>query len=73
MERCLICHRRLRDAESISRRIGPTCFKRLQKVTDQEKQKKRQQREVLKQKASIVKNQINVFEILDDPSQEESI
>jgi hypothetical protein len=63
-DRCLICGRKLRDAESVARRIGSTCFRRLQKLTNEEKAKKRHRREQLK-KSAVEKNQVTVFEILE--------
>lgn len=31
MQRCRYCHRRLKDAESIARGIGPVCYGRIRK------------------------------------------
>lgn len=59
MERCLICHRPLKDEISIKRKIGPKCYERLQLVTKQQKAKKKAR---LALKAKQVKGQINMFE-----------
>jgi len=62
MNRCLICHRKLKDQESINRKIGPTCFARIQKVTKEEKARKKARKEANKRNADILKNQISIFE-----------
>lgn len=69
MERCLICHRKLRDQESISRKIGPTCWSRLAKVTKQEKERKKARQEKLKFKALIAKGQVSVFDEIEKEQQ----
>lgn len=60
MERCLICHRKLRDSESIARKIGPTCWKRIEKVAKEEKAKRKAR---LKLKNNQIKGQISLFEM----------
>lgn len=40
MVKCLICNRPLHDEVSIKRQIGPTCFKRLEKVKQMYKPKR---------------------------------
>ena len=62
IERCLICHRKLNDPESIARKIGPTCFKRLMKVTKEQKEKRKAKEATIKLKNIKVKGQINMFE-----------
>jgi hypothetical protein len=54
MAKCLVCHRTLKDADSIARGIGPTCLKRINQV-----------RKMYKRKPKIkeVKGQINLFEM----------
>jgi len=62
MDRCLICHRKLRDEESITRKIGPTCFARLRKLTKEEKARKRAKAENKRRQQEVLRNQINMFE-----------
>jgi len=60
--KCLICHRNLKDKESITRKIGPTCWGRLVKLTKQDKAKKKVRADINRRKAEITKGQINMFE-----------
>lgn len=41
MDRCLICHRKLRDKDSIERGMGPTCWRRVMKVVKEDKKRKK--------------------------------
>ena len=66
MARCLICHRKLRDQESIDRKIGPTCFSRLRKLNLEEKTKKKARKAESKRKAEIIKNQISIEEYFEE-------
>jgi hypothetical protein len=59
IDRCLICHRKLKDADSIARGIGPKCWSMLQIVSKQQKAK-RKARVSLKNKE--IKGQITMFE-----------
>lgn len=52
--RCLICNRPLRDADSIKRKIGPTCLRRLNEVRRLHKRKKIEK----------LKGQITMFEVI---------
>lgn len=52
MVKCLICNRPLKDAVSIKRQIGPTCFQRLEKVKQMYKPKR----------AEKIKGQISLFD-----------
>lgn len=60
MDRCLICHRKLKDDESKRRKIGPTCWKRVMKVAAEEKAKRRARRE--HKKEIKIPGQMNLFE-----------
>lgn len=60
--RCLVCNRKLNDSESIRRKIGPACWRRLQRLTKEEKAKKKAKREANKRKAEMLKGQITMFE-----------
>lgn len=62
MERCLICHRPLKDEISIKRKIGPKCYERMQLVTKQQKAKRKARTAALKLKDRQLKGQINMFE-----------
>lgn len=62
MVRCLVCHRKLRSPESISRKIGTTCFNRLMKLTSEDKKKKKARLKAKKEKEELLKGQINFFE-----------
>lgn len=59
IDRCLICHHKLRDAESIARGIGPKCWAMLQTVSKQQKAKRKARVEL---KNKEIKGQINMFE-----------
>lgn len=61
LQRCLICNRGLKGEESINRRIGPTCFNRLQRVAKEEKEKRKAR---LKLKNSTIKGQISMFDLI---------
>lgn len=53
MVRCLVCHRVLKDPESIQRGIGPTCLWRINQVRKMYK----------KAKPKELKGQISLFEM----------
>ena len=59
IERCLICHRKLKDPISQKRKIGPTCWKRVQKVVNEERKKKAARRS---KKAEMIQGQITMWE-----------
>jgi len=62
MVRCLVCHRKLKTPESITRKIGSTCWNRLMKLTKEDKKKRKANQEANKKKAELLKGQINFFE-----------
>jgi len=62
MVRCLVCHRQLKSPESITRKIGSTCWNRLMKLTKEEKQKKKIKLVTKRLKVELIKGQINFFE-----------
>ena len=61
MARCLICHRKLKDQESINRKIGPTCFGKLKKLNKQEKAKRKAREENKRRQQEVLRNQISIF------------
>jgi hypothetical protein len=60
LQRCLICNRALKGEESISRKIGPTCWLRLQKVAKDDRAKRKAR---LKLKRNVLKGQLTIFEM----------
>jgi len=64
-KQCLICHRKLKSAESRARGLGKTCWNKLKKLDKDEKKRKKAKQEANKLKEEIIKNQINVFEEVD--------
>lgn len=64
-DRCLICHRKLRDKESIERGMGPTCWRRVMKVVKEDKERKKARR-VLKK----LNGQITFFDNQEDSNDE---
>jgi hypothetical protein len=60
LQKCLICNRRLKDEESITRKIGPTCWHRLQKVAKEDRAKRKAK---LKLKKNVLKGQVTMFEV----------
>ena len=67
IERCLICHRKLKDSLSQKRKIGPTCWKRLQKVTNEECKKKAI---IRSKKANLIPGQITMWEVENEYNNE---
>ncbi|HIG0360419.1 TPA: DUF6011 domain-containing protein [Clostridium sporogenes] len=63
MDRCLICHRKLKDEESKKRGIGPTCWRRVAKVIKEDKE--RRKASIAQRRGSIgeIPGQINIFEM----------
>lgn len=65
-DRCLVCHRKLKDEESKRRGMGPTCWRRVMKVVKADK-KRRKERRVLKKISHQIEGQINLFdEIIEE-------
>jgi hypothetical protein len=60
LQRCLICNRVLKGEESISRKIGPTCWLRLQKVAKEDRAKRKAR---LKLKNNTLKGQMTIFDM----------
>ena len=60
--KCLVCHRTLKDKESINRKIGPVCWGRLVKLTKEEKAKRKARQESNKRATELLKGQISLFE-----------
>jgi hypothetical protein len=50
----------LKDEESISRRIGPTYWHRLQKLANEDRAKRKDR---LKLKKNVLKGQVTIFEM----------
>lgn len=59
MDRCLICHRKLKDAESRKRGIGPVCWHRVMKVAKEERQRRKNSKH---KKGSEIPGQLNLFQ-----------
>lgn len=57
MARCLICHRQLKDAESIARQLGPVCYARVMQVAKEERERRKAKKE-----QRGIKGQISIFE-----------
>ena len=64
--KCLVCHRELKNKESIERGIGPVCLGRIIKITKQDKVNKKARAEINHRKAEITKGQISLFEEEND-------
>lgn len=62
MNRCLICHRKLNDDESIKRGMGPTCYRRVMKVVKEDKARRRAKKEQKSKLHKEIPGQINLFE-----------
>lgn len=61
MDRCLICHRKLKDSESQKRGIGPVCWRRVMKVAKEERERRKARR--LKNKnITEIPGQMSLFE-----------
>lgn len=60
--RCILCHRKLKDPESKARGLGSRCWAKLKKLDKQEKIKKKERREAKKSKIQLIKGQINIFD-----------
>ncbi len=61
-DRCMLCHRKLKDIESKSRGLGPVCWGKLVKLDKQEKAKRKARREERKVKIQVLEGQVNMFE-----------
>lgn len=62
MDRCLICHRKLKDENSRQRGMGPTCWHRVMKVVKEDKERKKARRASRKKINAGVKGQITFFD-----------
>jgi hypothetical protein len=62
LQRCLICNRKLKDEESIERKIGPSCWQVILKLAKEEKAKRKAR---LKFNKNEVKGQVTIFEMED--------
>jgi len=58
VDRCLICHRKLKDSESRKRGIGPVCWRRVMKVAKEERQRRKNYKH---RKGSEIPGQLNIF------------
>lgn len=63
MDRCLICHRKLKDAESKKRGIGPTCWRRVAKVIKEDKERRKANIAQRRGLTGEIPGQINLFEM----------
>lgn len=64
MDRCLICHRKLKDEESKKRGMGPTCWSRVMKVVKEDKARRRARATQNKQVNGEIPGQVSLFEEL---------
>jgi hypothetical protein len=60
MDRCLVCHRKLKSEKSKEIGIGPVCLSRINKVA--KKQKQRHKEKIERKKIAKVKGQISIFD-----------
>jgi hypothetical protein len=63
LQRCLVCGKPLKDEESISRKIGPTCWELVIKIAKEEKAHRK-----VKQRLKALENngQVNFFKIIGE-------
>lgn len=61
MDRCLICHRKLKDKESQERGMGPICWRRVKKVVEADKEKRMARRTNSRRMSGEIKGQITFF------------
>jgi len=64
-KQCLICHRKLKSAESKARGLGKTCWNKLKKLDKDEKKRRKAKQDANKLKSEIIKGQMNVFKELE--------
>jgi hypothetical protein len=65
-DRCILCHRKLKDSVSKARGLGPVCFAKIKKLDKQEKAKRKERMEANKLKVQLIKGQVDVFEMIGD-------
>lgn len=63
MDRCLICHRKLKDEESKKRGMGPTCWRRVMKVVKEDKERRKANIAKRRGLTGEIPGQINLFEM----------
>lgn len=61
-DRCILCHRKLKDQLSKSRGLGPTCWSKLKRLDKAEKKKRKERLEAKKLKEQLIKGQISLFD-----------
>lgn len=62
LDRCLICHRKLKDDVSKKRGIGPTCWRRVMKVVKADREKRRAKMAHSRRISGELKGQITFFD-----------